>query len=69
MKWDSDLDYWEHLNPPDGVCRYCLATPEDQHQPDCPNVDQEPPEDGEAFRGTEKAAYDREQMAAWQLLK
>jgi len=33
-------------------------------------VDIEPPEpDGEAFRGGEAAAYEREQMADWQRLK
>lgn len=32
--------------------------------------DREPPEpDGEAFRGGEAAAYEREQMAEWQKLK
>lgn len=31
--------------------------------------DREPPPDGEAFRGGEAAAYERDQMAAWQGLK
>ena len=58
-------------------CRYKFRTLDDEdgmHEcPRCgyhPDNDREPPEpDGEAFRGGEAAAYEREQMAKWQRLK
>ena len=63
-KWDSDLDHYYHLNPSDEfACDWCEALPgEPCIGPECPNWDGEMDVDGEAWRGTERAEYERGEM-------
>ena len=65
----GNYDTWKTTPPDTDVCT------EDFETCECPACrewrdNREPPElDGETFRGGEAAAYNAEQMAAWQRLK